>query len=226
MKHWLIVIVLLCLTYESSAQIIRASSMIKVKPQKTQKVLESVEKGFQHSIEVDGTAIVMSANADKSWNIGAGVQYIGGYRFSNTMFLGAGVGVECHKFDNASVESSADLYYNMSYDKVCIPLYVHFRAYLSSSRCQPYFFLSAGGLIGTNGNIELANGNNYKYNTCGVLAIPGFGLNYRISNQLSVYLGVAYSMRSYPYVADFSAKNATLKHSLYHGASIKLGCTF
>ena len=226
MKHWLIVIALLCLAYESSAQIIRASSMIKVKSQKTQKVQESVEKGFQHSIEVDATTMLMSANADKSWNVGAGVQYIGGYRFSNTIFLGAGVGVEYHKFDSVSVVSSADLYYNMSYDKVCIPLYLHFRAYLSKTRWQPYFFLSAGGLIGTNGNVELANENNYKYNTCGVLATPGFGLNYRISNQLSVYLGVAYSMRSCPYVVDFSANNATLKHSLCHGASIKLGCTF
>ena len=58
-----------------------------------------------------------------SGNIGGGVSYIGGYRFNNYIFLGAG----------------ADLFFT---DNVDIPFYVHSRFYISRYNWRPYAAIS------------------------------------------------------------------------------------
>ena len=228
--------VLFACCIEANAQYMTARSIVKVKDAsrqeakakaKTEKQSRIAEqKGFEQSIELGVTTINKTLAGKSGLKAAFELDYIGGYRFSNVAYLGAGFGVEYHKFGNSYIETDDGVYYNMRYSNISFPLYLHFRAYLTKTKCQPFFFVSAGGIFGTDGSIQLANGNSYKYKSLGIMAVPGFGLNICVSERSSLYVGVAYSLRTYPQVSDFTIKNATLKPSMTHGVSIKLGYTF
>ncbi|MBR2352566.1 MAG: outer membrane beta-barrel protein [Alistipes sp.] len=184
--------------------------------------LEKSQKGFQQSVEFNLSTVSNKLVSEDGMKISLGLDYIGGYRFSNAIYLGAGLGFEYHKYGTKRV----DPYYHLSYNRISFPLYIHFRYYITNSRLQPFLYMSAGGNFGPKGELQFSYNDVRKFNTIGGLLVPGFGLNYRISARCGLYLGVSYSLRTLPAVESYSIEKTTLQTSLFHGATIKLGCTF
>lgn len=184
--------------------------------------LKKSQKGFQQSVEFNLSTVSNKLVSEDGMKISLGLDYIGGYRFSNAIYLGAGLGFEYHKYGTKRV----DPYYHLSYNRISFPLYIHFRYYITNSRLQPFLYMSAGGNFGPKGELQFSYNDVRKFNTIGGLLVPGFGLNYRISARCGLYLGVSYSLRTLPAVESYSIEKTTLRTSLFHGATIKLGCTF
>ncbi len=134
---------------------------------KTTKQSDS-QKGFQQSVEL-GTKIDFADDKGTT-----GVNYIGGYRFSNHFFAGMGVGLEfAHHvagfkeyvgnstivYSDYNHVGNADIIQKLgiprnsigmvsgSLNRIAIPLYLHFKGYYMKTKWAPYSSLSLGGVL-------------------------------------------------------------------------------
>lgn len=180
------------------------------------------QKGFQQSVEFNLSTVSNELAGESGMKVSLGLDYIGGYRLSNAIYLGAGIGFEYHKYGTMRIAP----YDHISYNQISFPLYINFRYYITNSRLQPFLYMSAGGNFGPKGELQFSYNDVRKFNTIGALLVPGLGFNYRISARCGLYLGVSYSLRTLPAVESYSIEKTTLQTSLFHGATIKLGCTF
>lgn len=182
---------------------------------KAPKKLAPIEPGYQSTVNISGSYAPGIVNGGALF-----FEYIGGYRFNNTLFLGAGVGLgfsldhpwfgqESHRY-NSDRLCDYDLYAS----GVTYRLHVNGRFYLSKTRLQPFLGAAIGFegyKIKEGGYIECYDFNYHNKNghKAGFYAMPEVGLNYRISNRTSAFLSIGYG--------------ATLCDS---GLQIKLGATF
>ena len=85
-------IAVLLLPTVASAQLITSAQTITVKEKK---ILSAIEPGYEQSAELYFLGITDMAFMDGSrlhFTPAFGADYIGGYRFNNTLFVGAGIG--------------------------------------------------------------------------------------------------------------------------------------
>ena len=82
MKKNILLCLLLLLSYVAEAQMVSTSTLIVTKEK-----FPTVERGYESMAEVSPT---LSIDTDSFY---LDLNYIGGYRFNNTLFLGVGTGV-------------------------------------------------------------------------------------------------------------------------------------
>ena len=173
----------------ASAQLITSAQTITVKEKKPEKPLH-----YEQSIEFTAATDFQDKGGDRSVY---GLEYIGGIRFSNLFFLGAGIGLNFHSFSH-----DLELPYQGAYAYYCpdapenlvsVPLYLHTRLYFTHTRCQPFFALSIGGQIT---GIKNAKGyDDAYYNPSCFMLSPQLGVNYQLNDKTSMYLTVGCLVR-------------------------------
>lgn len=159
-----------CVVGVAQAQIITYSQTTITKMK-----LGAVEPGFQQSVELEG-GYTLGELGDSGEPIDIGVNYVAGYRFNNTLFIGGGIGVgyyddfyasDCwangweYEYDYndytlPSPDCSASLRYGSAHeieldniDGMYVQAFANVKVYLSKGRVQPFFDLSVGGLFAT-----------------------------------------------------------------------------
>ena len=179
----------LLLPIVASAQLITSAQTITVKEKKPEKPLH-----YEQSIEFTAATDFQDKGGDRSVY---GLEYIGGIRFNNLFFLGAGIGLNFHSFSD-----DLELSYHGAYAYYCpdapenlvsVPLYLHTRLYFTHTRCQPFFALSIGGQIT---GIKNAKGyDDAYYNPSCFMLSPQLGVNYQLNDKTSMYLTVGCLVR-------------------------------
>lgn len=94
--------------------------------------------------------------------IGAGLSYVGGYRFNDVLFAGGGVEI--------NTTFVREFY---------IPIYAQVRTYVTKSLCRPYASLSLGGYY--------SNSYSTDGGGCGFYADFSFGVDVRINDRFNVF---------------------------------------
>uniref|UniRef100_UPI0040579AC8 hypothetical protein n=1 Tax=Alistipes sp. TaxID=1872444 RepID=UPI0040579AC8 len=122
--------------------------IIEEEQPKERKKLKPVEPGYQSTVGVSFT---------RGGGDGAGVllfEYIGGYRFNNTVFLGGGIGLGFSLGHPRLETKSHEYQYYYGQDELCpicsegegfaYRLFVNGRFYLSKTRLQPFLGAAIG----------------------------------------------------------------------------------
>ena len=153
-----------------------------------------------------------------------GADYIGGYRFNNIFFLGAGVGANMRLATPISqIEMNEAL--ELSHGAFYLPVYAHFRAQLLNRRCAPFLALSAGYNISLPQSVGLEL-TRINYNASGVFVNPQFGITYRIKPKLGIYCAAGFNACMMPECIGNTGYSATIKQSFKYGININLGISF
>ena len=173
-------------------------------------------KGYNSYLEV-----TYSLTERQDW---LGLNYIGGYKFNNRLFLGVGVGAnvayEWRKMNPIPKGRLVKTVPNYS-----IPAFVHFRANFLKGKCSPLFALSAGVRYAPNQELPLELGT-IKYNTFGMMANPQLGVNFRVAKNCGVYLTAGYECFMAHALVRNTGYSATLKSQLYSNFTFNLGVNF
>ena len=149
-----------------------------------------------------------------------GISYIGGYRFNNKLFIGAGVGVKVSS-DTIPTKLNFD---NINYfpgNRFKVPVFAYIHTNFIDKRCSPYFALSIGANIATPIKIRVGE-YNVSYSTIGVFASPQLGVNFRITPKTSTYLSVGFNA----YTMNKMNKDYIIKQGLYYNLDLHFGFTF
>ena len=153
-----------------------------------------------------------------------GADYIGGYRFNNIFFLGAGVGANMRlttPISQLEINEALELSHGAFY----FPAYAHFRAQLINRRCTPFLALSAGYNISLpqSFDLELIR---FNYNASGAFVNPQFGVTYRIKPKLGIYCAMGFNACMMLECIDNTGYSATIKQSFKYGINVNLGISF
>lgn len=143
-----------------------------------------------------------------------GINYIGGYRFNPYIFLGLGTGVNFALF---TPDTSKLNPISCKPTTVNVPIYIHFKANFTKSNWSPYLSVSVGGRISKSIYQEIEN-KLIRYNQSGFWGDVALGVDRKITDKLSLYLGIGYKMESFLHL-DGSNK-------LLHGFSLHTGLSF
>lgn len=207
-----------------SAQLITAAQTITVKEK------QAFEAGYEQSIELP-MATNFDDNDDETNYVG--INYIGGYRFSNLFFLGAGIGINFNYiYEDSDRGYPSDDFENgnfgVSHNLISIPLYLHARLYFTDTRCQPFFAFSIGGHL--TGSKEVKNAPDVSYNPSCFFVNPVFGLNFRTNGDYSLYFSTGLMARDLLIEGEWHnyGQDVTLYHGFEFGLawSLNLGVTF
>lgn len=154
-----------------SSTVVKKEVIYKEKKIKEKKVREKKEfikydakRGFQQFVEISPKLDFFDYEKGHT-----GINYIGGWRFNNWLFVGAGTGLEfAHYVSHGArqyVGESAlvfkeyrsyfdpDLYYDLdvspygSINLVSVPVYAHLRTYFMRTAWAPYSSVSIGGRL-------------------------------------------------------------------------------
>ena len=185
----------------AEAQLVRSATLTV-----TREKLPPVELGWKHIIDAQVGIKNMDDDA-----IG-GIHYIAGYRFSQNLL--AGVGIGCDFSGGGMAEGSWGTYHNLysvENPHAALALYLHGRYFFSTDEWAPYVGASAGAylakksdiykeLYGTDdlGELDWFNylGSEFETsaNSSSLYFDVNVGLNHRLSNnyntELSVYAGL------------------------------------
>lgn len=213
MKKTVILFLLLALPLASFAQMVSSSSLVV-----TRQKLPPVKAGLQHSVELDFIVGEPSYNGTAN--------YVIGYRFNNTFFLGGGVGF-CYNID---ADNSWKWNYQNSYKELYIrnieiPVFVNMKVYFLKARCTPFFGLSAGAAFSAKNTATLEFGD-VKYSTIGAIVVPSLGVNYRISAKHSLYVAGKVRMRTIPTAKSVNATDLTTGTAAKFSYGASIGFTF
>lgn len=187
--------------------------VVKEKTKKEKKPiipLKPVQSGFESSVEFSGSFGNFYQTS---------LMYIGGYRFNKGFFLGGGIGL------NLTYDQD---YMFLNAEGISVPILLHARYYLTSTRFQPFFALSTG--VRLSGDAEGCSASyGYPYGTCGFIFSPAIGCNARITDNISLYLKIAYDGQTYPAEVDeedFKKNGRIATSEMASAFKIALGLTF
>ena len=208
----------------ASAQLITSAQTITVKEKKQSKPLH-----YEQSIEFTAATDFQDKGGDRSVY---GLEYIGGIRFSNLFFLGAGIGINFHSFSDdfdLSYSDAVGLYcVDCPENLVSVPLYLHTRLYFTDTRCQPFFALSIGGQITGRKDAKFHKA---YYNPSCFMINPQLGINYQLNDKLSMYLTAGCMIRDIVHTVYYNTyDNETyVYHNMGEGGiamKMSIGVTF
>ncbi len=182
---------------------------------KEKKVHSRTEKGYQQSITISSATEFENC-------IKLGVDYIGGYRFNEVFYLGAGIGLN-YNFANQHeyCDYHDDDYGNGIRNPLSIPLYLNLRTYLGK---QHKFFLALStgcefGVIPT----ELCEDGNSEYSDLSFFAEPMLGWSVPLSSRSSLDFQIGLKLHS---ITDYDDYMDEYKISLETDLAVKIGFTF
>ena len=195
-------------------------SLAKIAAEKRRIEYAKQQSGFASMIDVS-YRLPLNVASD---NIGA--SYTAGYRISNTLYVGAGAGINYFfksQPSQVSIDTPCGVALNPS--TITIPVFAYFRANFTNAQFSPFFALAAGYELGSKQKLNL-DLYSVEYTTGGFFANPQIGINYRTSLKTSLYLAVGFQAYSMPYCTEHTGYNATIKQELAYGVDIHLGLTF
>ena len=178
-------------------------------------------RGFEKSVEATG-----GIGLDKYQKFTFGVNFIGGYRFNDYFFIGAGAGYEYLDglyYTSFEYHSGAgNSYHGTSNDvRNNIKVFGRLKTNLTSTKVSPFFAVDLGANIGLSSNeIKMANGFYYE---------PAFGCDFAISPKQSVYLMLGYNGIGYDYEAfdtTLGSAGYEMRHALAGKLAIHIGFKF
>ena len=149
------------------------------------------------------------------------LNYIGGYRFNHLFFLGIGTGVDFALFTPIMEEKFA----NCMPTRVNIPVYFNFRTNFLNKAWSPYISVSAGARISPISQKR----NGYTYNQSGFLGDISFGIERRLGQRSSLYLGVGYRIESFLSIikpVQYHNTSYNYNNSIVHGFNAHIGVSF
>lgn len=168
-------------------------------------------------------------------DMNVGLNYIAGWRFNNTLFLGAGIGALFDFYDHDDY-----IYFRpeiQTEEQTCVdgsswqfPLFAHMRAYLTGGKPVQFFFgLSTGYIFEPDSRVTIYQDNipesQYtNYNGGGFFVAPGLGINIRLNTKVGFDISASYQGRwqkAVYYYPDNMYENKWLS-----GININLGITF
>lgn len=182
--------------------------------EKPLKAFEGRTIGYEQYLDLSGIA---------GSSFFAGINYIGGYRFNQRLFLGIGTGLDLSLEKNSALVYEGDYelsgnrlqscYYS-SYMKpslINIPIYANLRTNFSKKRLSPYLSVSLGYRLSlpyeTNLNIYSDNPVfPYQINASGALFAASFGMSKALSDGKSLYWGIGIAGQ-YQYIYDVSLRS-------------------
>lgn len=171
-------------------------------------LLEPIKKGVKYGQFVD---ISYTYNGLGDF---VGVNYIGGCRINELFFIGVGTGVNICPDPNKTIWRNNIQIGRI--DTINVPVYAHFRVDFMRTNWTPFAAISAGYRLAFK---EQHYCSTYLYQN-GPLGDISIGVNRRITNKLSLYLGAGYRIES------FWGGNNKVKRMFFHGASVHLGLKF
>lgn len=218
MKKTIIMFILLALPLVSFAQMVSSSSLVITKQK-----LPPVKAGLQQTVEFGYTF-------DDYLNSNLELDYVIGYRFNNTFFLGGGVGL------GYNLDAFPETFYNTPYPgsplnikEIEIPIFVDMKIYFLKTRCTPFFGLSAGAAFSAKQTAKLKDYTGLlsaKYNTIGAIIVPSLGVNYRINARYSLYVAAKVKMRTWPTFEDYTEPILTIGTTAHFLYEASIGFTF
>lgn len=158
----------------------------------TVSVANAQNKGYEKSIELNG-----SVGLDNYSKYGFGLSMINGYRFSDYLYLGAGIG---YKSMNSLYYTSAnyvgDRYvgYHESFDsRNLIQLYARVKANLSKGKISPFLQFDIGWSLDLNSNKDAGTAG-------GLILEPALGVDFKTKDpKMAIYMSVGYNMQGMSY---------------------------
>lgn len=196
----------------------KAEERAKITAQKEALAIKRKEKGYNQFVDLSYSYCSVTDFL--------GVNYIGGYRFNPYIFLGLGTGVN---FSLATPDKSKLYLPFCRPTTVNVPIYIHFKANFTKFNWSPYASMSIGGRVSK--EVHLTYGDFYiNYNQSGFLGNITLGIDRKITEKLSMYLGVGYKIESFLY-AEYNAYYTNYAklvhgHKLLHGFSLHVGLSF
>ena len=221
MKRLFIICATLLIANCAMAQIMTFKAITKVESQKTDVYQQpktqpyaKVSKGYDQYIN-------LSYGYNRVSDF-IGLNYIGGYRFNHLFFLGLGVGADFALFTPQMEQK----YANAKPTRVNIPVYLNFRTNFSDKAWSPYISVSTGARISP----VMQELNEYTYNQSGLLGDISFGVERRLGEKSSLYLGVGYRIESFIgaiHVYEWGyIKGFQFATDILHGFNVHVGVSF
>lgn len=167
-------------------------------------------------------------------DMNVGLNYIAGWRFNNTLFLGAGIGASFDFYDHddyiyfrPEIQTEEQTYVDGSSWQ--FPLFAHMRAYLTGGKPVQFFFgLSTGYIFEPDSRViiyhNIQESQYTNYNGGGFFVAPGLGINIRLNSKVGFDISASYQGRwqkAVYYYPDNMYENKWLS-----GVNINLGLTF
>lgn len=177
------------------AQITSSSSLVI-----TKKALDPVKRGYQSDVRL-GTCYTFDSY-DSYGKTSIEATYTGGYRFGNTLYLGAGVGLNYNTRSGNFIQDEGcfDNWFNISPAKLTVPLFAQARVYFSKNRISPFVDATAGAMIAGKSEITYGAGRSMaaRYGRTLGFGTLSVGVNCRMTDKTSMYLlvgGKLYGVR-------------------------------
>ena len=192
----------------------KAEKRAEIAAQKESTAIKQREKGYLQFVDLSYSYCSVTDFL--------GVNYIGGYRFNHLFFLGLGVGADFALFTPQMEQK----YASVKPTRVNIPIYLNFRTNFSDKAWSPYISVSAGARISP----AMQELYKYTYNQSGVLGDVSFGVERRLGQKSSLYLGIGYRIESFlgatpmyewGYIEGFQFATEIL-----HGFNVHVGVSF
>lgn len=152
--------------------------------------LYDAKVGFQQFVEVSPKFDITQEELGQMAFGHTGINYIGGWRFNNWLFAGAGTGLEfAHVYEKSKAKEIKELiregcestYYldqHGTLNAVSLPIYAHVRAYYMRTALAPYSSLSLGTRLAPK--------------DCGVYFDLSTGVDYRINDNYHAYFSLGF----------------------------------
>ena len=191
-----------------------------------EKMALKAERKARYSEHISGYNSIVDATLFSSYDwseCSATINYIGGYRFNNNLFAGAGVGAEI-PFGRCIWFDAGDSYLTRG---VTFPLFAHVRANFLNRRCSPFFALSAGARFMIPQSISIRNNpDSYDYNYISAFINPQLGVNFRVTPKTSIYLSVGAKGYTEEELTSINYYQVLCKPKFSFGYDLHLGVTF
>ena len=211
---------------KAEAEAKRAAEQAKAEQAKAERIAKKNMLKAKYSEQISGYNSIVDATLFSSYDwceCCAGINYIGGYRFNNYLFAGAGLGAEI-PFGRYIWFDAGDSYLTRG---VTFPVFAHVRANFLNRRCSPFFALSAGVRFMIPQSISIGrNPDSYEYNYISAFVNPQLGVNFRVTPKTSIYLSVGANGYTTEELRSINYYQVLCKPRCTFGYDLHLGVTF
>jgi hypothetical protein len=142
------------------------------------------QKGYEKSIEL-GASVGVGDYSNNTF----GISMINGYRFSQYLFAGAGVGFGySNALNGVSIKDGITTEYRT--DAYLIPIFANVKANLSAGKVSPFIQLNAGYTFDVN---------QYLKDAPGFMVEPAFGVDFKMNDKKAFYLIAGFNLQHSKY---------------------------
>ncbi|NDV47847.1 hypothetical protein D0T49_12400 [Paludibacter sp. 221] len=180
--------------------------------------LSAQKKGYEKSIEL-GYAIGVGEYNNNTINL----SMINGYRFSDYLYTGVGVGIG---YSNAITYVNKNRYGTIDETRataLLVPIFAQIKANFTNGDISPFVSLNVGYTIDLN---------SYLKHAPGFMLQPNFGVDFKLNEKSSIYALVGFNLQHFDYVYTYnlgtSSSNWDVENrsEMFKAIDIKVGFKF